>query len=140
MVGNIANAVSSFAEVKYWDKDKTPGKTAWTEIFSWIDASDVVLAIITNDVVSRGLCVGQEIGHAIAKGKKIIPLVGPNVNCNELGCLNGITYQKFDPANPMQSIETLAKQLKSDKNSQDTLKTLLVVVLGFLLLWWFSSK
>ena len=73
--------------VRWWHESKEPGKDMWPQIFGWIDAADLVLAVVTDNTVARGLAVGNEIGRAKTKGKMIIPLVAQNVVASDLGCL-----------------------------------------------------
>ena len=55
------------------------------------------------------MAVGQEIGHARAKGKAIIPIVTPEVPATELGFLSGIVYQRLDRNNPKEAIAAIEK-------------------------------
>lgn len=138
-VDEIAGSISSFTQVKYWKKSKAPGKDAWETIHSWIDSSNVVLAIITDSTVSRAMAVGQEIGRAISKGKKVIPLVGPGIKSEDLGCLSGISYERIDPNNPVLSMNKIIESLKNEKASEDLIKSLLVIS-GILYVLWRISK
>ncbi|MDA8161648.1 MAG: toll/interleukin-1 receptor domain-containing protein [Desulfobacteraceae bacterium] len=85
LVYKIAQHVAPHGEVFFWDKDKNPGTESWSTIFSWLDQSDLVLAVITERTLSRAMAVGQEIGRAKAKEKLIVPLVGPDVQAADLG-------------------------------------------------------
>lgn len=71
LVHKLAKAISSIAEVYYWDKDKVLGKDSWPTIFNWIDAADLVVVVITDSTVSRAMAVGQEVGRAKAKDKGV---------------------------------------------------------------------
>lgn len=84
LVRQIADEIRAHAEVFYWDETRTPGEHAWNQIFAWIDQSDAVVAVITDKTVSRGISVGQEIGHAKAKQKTILPIVASDVPVTEL--------------------------------------------------------
>lgn len=137
-VKRIANFVRDIGDVKYWDKDKEPGETAWDTIFEWIEDSDLVIALITDKTVSRAMSVGQEIGHAKAKGKKIIPIVTSNVRSSSLGCLMGITYIPVDRKNMLPAMFKIRETMKKEKFNNLVDDTLIVG--GILGLLWAGSK
>src|SRR3972149_10931372 len=85
----FANILSQYGDVKYWAENKILGEDSWKTIFSWIDSSDVVIALVTGNTLTRAMAVGQEIGYAKNK-KKIIPVVESSIPTTELGCLSGI--------------------------------------------------
>lgn len=136
----IGHQIKPHAEVFYWDNSKQPGKDAWQTIFSWIDQSDLVLAVITDSAVSRAMAVGQEIGRAKAQGKTVIPVVTPNVPSSELGCLSGTTYQKIDPENPGVALNAIKQVILAKKQSLENQKTMLFLVGGVLALFLLTSK
>lgn len=117
-VQKIANRIRPIATPKYWDESKTPGQPVWSSIHKWIDASSCVVVLITDNVVSRGESVHQEIGYAKAKGKSIIPLVASSVDKSRLGCLHDLTYVTWDGANPNDAIRALLSSFKQIKKSQ----------------------
>lgn len=102
-------------EVRCWDKSREPGREVWPSIFEWIDECDIVIAIITDKTAKRGISVGNEIGHAIAKGKPILPLVGPDVNPGELGCLTNVVFQRIERGNAGPAILAVQRTLASYK-------------------------
>lgn len=125
-VRTLASQLSPWvSRLYYWDKSQEPGTEAWPAIFRWIDQSDWVLVIITDKTLSRALAVGQEIGHALAKGKRIIPLVAPGIRSDQLGCLSGLTYYKINPNDPLPAARDMAKailqheQAKAMRKKQD---------------------
>jgi hypothetical protein len=73
------------ARTLFWSQDKVPGRDAWGTIYSWIDSADLVVVVLTGKALSRALSVGNEVGYARKAGKRIIPLVGPEVPKGELG-------------------------------------------------------
>ncbi|MCL5055084.1 MAG: toll/interleukin-1 receptor domain-containing protein [Firmicutes bacterium] len=136
-VKEIQHSIEHLVEVIYWDKNKEPGEEAWKWIFNQIDLADLVLVLITDKTVSRAMAVGNEIGHAKARSKKIIPLVSATVNSSELGCLSGITYQPIpsdNPASALKSIEKIIAEQKSKLESQQALVVLVVVGIFLVLL------
>jgi len=62
-----------------------------------IDVSDVFVVLLTNNAAATPL-VREEIGYAIGKNKRVIPLVTPEVARNPaaLGMLNGVEHIPFD--------------------------------------------
>jgi len=127
-VRKLANAISSLVEVYYWDKDKALGKNAWSTIFGWIDGVDLVIVVITDATVSRAMAVGQEIGHARARGKIIIPFVGEGVQKSELGCLEGVTYEVFSKDNQDRAIMNIKLQIENMIKQKDDQKKALILI------------
>ncbi|MBL1214699.1 MAG: toll/interleukin-1 receptor domain-containing protein [Ignavibacteriae bacterium] len=141
IVNLFAEHLRPFGEVTYWAEDKELGKEAWETIFSWIDSSDVVLALITGSTVARAMSVGQEIGRAKAQNKNIIPIVSSTVPTTELGFLSGTTYQVIDPSDPYAAVLEITKTIKRynlvEKQNQNT--ALVLAGLAFFILI-FSNK
>lgn len=127
LVQQIAFSIGPFATVYYWDQDKEPGKQDWESIFRWIDSSDLVLAIITGNTAVRAMAVGNEIGHAKAKGKEIIPIVTPEVPQSELGVLEGIIYQRIDRTHPQPALQILSRIVQSRSEKLDKQRAIFIV-------------
>ena len=68
-----------------------------TLLFGWIDISDFVIVVITDNTVRRAMAVGQEVGRAVTMKKTVIPLVAEGVPDSALGCLSGVTYSRLTP-------------------------------------------
>ena len=107
LVEELAKQIEPLAEVRYWNKSKEPGEEAWKQIFGWIDESDTILAVVTGKTVIRAMSVGQEIGHAKAKNKKIVPLVAEGIPVSDLGCLSGIVFEPIPTDNPAPALERI---------------------------------
>lgn len=62
-----------------------------------IDASDVFVVLLTDNAAATAL-VREEIGYALGKEKRVIPLVTQEVaqNPSALGMLNGVEHIPFD--------------------------------------------
>ena len=135
MVRGIHSVIKDYAEVYYWDQNKEPGQDAWASIFSWINRSDLVIALITGRTVARGISVGSEIGHARAKSKTIIPLVSDKVPESELGCLKGVTYKQFDEENPTEALQKIEYRILRRKSELDIQVGIAVVICCSILLW-----
>lgn len=101
-----------------WNESKEPGEEVWPSIHRWIDECDLVLAIITDSTVKRAMSVGQEIGHAVARGKRVVPLVMKGIPASDLGCLAGIIHQPFDP----EHLEPALRSISETMHRQSTLK------------------
>ena len=143
LVATVANQIKDKANVRYWNVSKAPGKEIWPTIFSWIDTADLVLVLITDKTMKRGLSVGQEIGHAKKGGKQIIPLVAKDVDNADLGCLSGIIYIPLDVENlgdaikavikELEKIQWEAQQLKEQTEQKQKEGVFLLACLAFLL-------
>lgn len=127
LVYKIAEHIRPHGEVFFWDKDKNPGAESWATIFSWIDQSDLVLAVITEKTLTRAMPVGQEIGRAKAKDKLIVPLIGPEVQPAELGFLNGITYQQIHTDNPGPALKNIERVILARKEKLEQGQALFIV-------------
>ena len=138
LVHQIADYLKHHATVRYWDKDRLPGEKDWEQIFGWIDETDLVLAVITDNTVARAMAVGNEIGYAKNQGMTIIAIVADGVSEAQLGCLKGITYERIDRDNPGPAMETVAKRIKDIKR-QDFIECcfVLAAVVGFV---WLASR
>ena len=134
IVKQIADAMRPHAAVFYWDKDKEPGKAAWQTIFGWIDAADIVVAVITDKTVSRAMLVGQEIGRAKANRKMIIPLVARGIPDSDLGCLAGITYLRISKNTVPAAIEELECIIEETKIKRADAQTKFWIGLGVIVL------
>jgi len=133
LVKQIAAAITPFAQARYWENDKVTGEEAWKTIFGWIDEADLVLAVITDKTVARGLSVGQEIGHAKAKGKLILPMVGEGIPATDLGCLGGITYETVSKDDPSSAIQRISVRIAEAKQQKDA-KAVILAICGFIAL------
>lgn len=140
LVSEIENYLEKHAEIFYWKKDKILGKEAWDTIFNWIDRADLVLSVITGNTVSRAMAVGQEIGHAKAKHKTIVPIIGAEVPVDELGFLNGTTYEKIDRNNPGMAIQAVEKAIIQIKQETEQRNKSLLFLLGAVAFVWLTSK
>ena len=109
VVTRLADQIKPSAEVYYWAERTLPGPDAWNSIFDWIDTADAVIVMITDTPVTRGLEVSQEVGRAIARGKRIIPIVSANIASYDLGCLRGISYQPIDFTNPQHGLDRIGE-------------------------------
>lgn len=140
LVYKIAQYIKPHGEVFFWDKGKIPGQESWPTIFSWIDQADLVLAVITEKTLTRAMPVGQEIGRAQKGGKIIIPLVGPDVDSKDLGCLNGITFQRIHPGNPVPALQTIEQLAVARKQKVEQDQAIIIVGLIALLFVVFASE
>lgn len=141
LVESTHEYLKSVGQVKFWDKDKTSGEVAWDSIFKWIDEADMVVVIISHNTLTRAMSVGQEIGRAKAKNKTILPLVAHGVDSADLGCLGGVTYQRFDLENPHESLMKVSEHcLKHKKKSEEESKSFLFVIGLLAFLFYASAK
>ena len=119
MAKYLASHFSHLAQFSYWERDKEPGKEAWSTIFSWIDQCDLVFALISQTTLTRAMSIGQEIGYAKSR-KPIVPIVGQGVPENQLGCLQGITYIPVSSDSPEAFLEKMQAVVKRELSSKQT--------------------
>jgi hypothetical protein len=138
IVSVLADQLKMYGDVYYWDKEKTPGESAWEQIFSWIDNSDIVLVLVTDAAIARAMSVCQEVGRAKSGNKFIIPIVSSSVSKNGLGFLSDISYQEIDIMNPAPAINYII-ELINCKNKEEFQKlSLILVTVGFF--FWLLNK
>jgi len=114
-VRRIAEGIrAEHVTVNWWGESKRLGEDSWKQIFGWIDEAEFVLAIVTGNVLHRGLAVGNEIGYARAKGKTIIPLVTDEKDRFDLGCLIGAVDQYIDQDDPQAGIEAIKRHIQKE--------------------------
>jgi hypothetical protein len=141
IVKQLAVQLQLFGEVYYWAESKQPGQDAWQSIFNWIDTADLVVVLITGNTLTRAMPVGQEIGRAKSRGKTIIPIISRNISSDELGFLNGVTYQPIDVFNPHPAIEDIIRVVNAYYfNNQEKQKIAIGLVALGILFWLGTSK
>jgi len=81
------------------------GQTLNDKLKSAIKASDAVVVLLTENA-SSSLIISAEIGYAIGKSKRIVPLVAPVVanDSSTLGMLNGLEYIPLDKSDPQEGL------------------------------------
>ena len=87
--------------------------------------------------------MGQEIGHAKAKGKIVIPLVEEGIPASALGCLSGVTYETIPtnyPSSALDRIKELIERQKAKVEKAEGLNALAIVGLAALALVVFAEK
>jgi hypothetical protein len=97
--------------------DREPGSPLGAKIQRSIDASDLVVVLLTKKGVESAW-VNQEVGYAIGRGKKVLPFVEKGLDTE--GMLHGVEYFVFDPAKPVDQVATMTNYL-SYLNSQKQL-------------------
>lgn len=123
----LKHQVAGVSQVHWWEDSKRLGKEAWPQIFRWIDEADFVLVIVTGNVLSRAMAVGNEVGYAKAKGKSIIPLISEpsawslmlqrfgvhnaGINAEDLGCLGELVHDRINKHDPKAGIEKIKNEL-----------------------------
>jgi hypothetical protein len=138
IVSVLADQLKMYGDIYYWDKDNSPGESAWEQIFSWIDNSDIVIVLITDATIARSFSVGQEVGKAKAGKKLIIPIVASSVSKNDLGFLSDITYKQIDINDPMPAIYRMMDLIKCHNREEFQKLSLILVAIGFFI--WLQNK
>jgi hypothetical protein len=116
------------ATVHWWENSHRPGQVAWSQIFQWIDGADLVLVVVSGDVLRRALAVGNEVGYAKAKNKLIIPLVWESpgvwarlfrkfgakigIGTDDLGCIGDLVHIKISEKYPEAGLQKLQEELQ----------------------------
>jgi hypothetical protein len=138
IVSVLADQLKMYGDVYYWNKDKAPGETAWEQIYSWIDNSDIVLVLVTDATVARAISVGQEVGRAKSGNKFIIPMVSSSVSKKGLGFLSDIKYQEIDIINPAPAINRIIDLIDCKNKTEIQKLSLILVTIGFF--FWLLNK
>jgi hypothetical protein len=91
--------------VTTWKQFDQPGRIIHEPVRENIDRSSVVIA----DVSVANFNVMYEIGYAIARGKKVIPIVNKSLSdagsyINDLGVLDTMLYQEYENSHQLRSI------------------------------------
>ncbi|MGB7338309.1 MAG: TIR domain-containing protein [Phototrophicaceae bacterium] len=103
----------------------------WREIQAGIDAADAFVFIISPDSVNSDIC-RQEIDHALASNKRLLPVLYREVIAEEdkpkvhsaISSHNWIFFREQDDYN--QAFQTLLESLETDLDHNRTLTRLLV--------------
>lgn len=136
----IAAQIRCHTQVDFWDESKVLGERAWDTIYGWIEQSDLVIAIITDNTVRRAMAVGNEIGYAKKANKTIIPLVTPNVPPSELGCLSDITYERITTSNMGTVLQAVQRVILAKKQQKENNAALAVIALIVTAVLWGGSE
>lgn len=116
----------------------TPGEPLDKKVFSQIDKSDCVVALLTRNGI-RANWVQQEIGYSLKQDKPVIPIVEKGVR--DIATLQGKEYIEYDPYKYQEALiklSTFVKSLKLKKEEKEKALLVLVALLVFVLL--FSGK
>lgn len=122
-------------DVYWWSESKQPGAEAWASIFKWIKNADIVLAVITDATLGRAMAVGNEIGYARAKGKRIVPILSEGIQPTSLGCLIGTTPIKLRRDRLAESIDDVLDALdEKEARNRKEMRDMLIAAATVLLL------
>ena len=145
------------AIVHWWEDSQRPGQVAWSQIFQWIDAADLVLVVISGNVLRRALAVGNEVGYAKAKNKLIIPLVWEStgmwarmrrkfgakigIGMDDLACIGDLVHIRINEKYPEEGwrklhdeLERIAAAQQDEEARKAVLALLGIVAVGALVL------
>lgn len=95
------------------------GKSCIKQVSAAMNGSDVVLAIMTKNSVDSPW-LNQELGYAMASGKKTILLVGKNVPVS--GLYSGKENIRFNEEDPESAIASLPRVISSNSALNRALK------------------
>lgn len=96
--------------------DRQPGVQLSEKVKANIDASDILLALITKKGADS-TWVQHEVGFAIGRGKKVISFVEKGVKPGAM--LQGVEYFEFDPSAREGSVENMASYLAWLKSQKE---------------------
>lgn len=135
------------AEVHWWEESQRPGLSSWPQIFQWIDAADLVLVVVSGNVLRRALAVGNEVGYAKAKGKIIIPLVWESpsmwaklmrylgakvgIGTDDLACIGDLAHIRINEKKPEEGMQKLRSELEriaAAQQSEEARKAVLALL------------
>ena len=105
IVKSLADRLTIYGDVYYWNSNSIPDDVAWEQINNWIDNSDIVITFITDCTVVRAEAVSKEIKRAKSRNKYIFPLVSSAISQGELNFLTETSYQPVVITNPLPAIE-----------------------------------
>lgn len=139
-------------EVHWWDGSNVPGEELWKSIFRWIDDSTIVIAVITGNTLERAMSVGNEVGYAKAKKKRIVAFVAPEIENANLGCLSpdiriplvpgeieaGI--ERLLAAKPRKVVRHGGKKIVFEEDESTLLKPLLTAAATFIIANWIFDE
>lgn len=137
---SVASMIKPYALTTYWDQDRLPGDGDWSSIFSWINDSSIVLALVSESVIKRGLSVGQEIGYAKKAGKVIIPFVSKKVSRDDLGAIKDLTAIHYDELNPATAIKELEAAIQKQSSKIQNNEAVSILAVGAIVLLLLGSK
>jgi hypothetical protein len=136
IIKSLAERLTIFGDVFFWNENDTPGVIAWEQIYNWIDYADIVIVLITDYNVVRTMAIDREIGRAKEKNKYIFPLVSSDVPRNELEYLSNTAYEPVDISNPFAAVEKNLRIMENRIDNKDLNKKRALVLesIAFLLL------
>jgi hypothetical protein len=88
--------------------DRRPGVQLSAKVQANIDASDILLALISKKGVDSAW-IQHEVGFALGRHKKVIAFVEKGVKPGAM--LAGVEYFEFDPAAPGGSVDNVASYM-----------------------------
>lgn len=97
--------VKAGLEVYMPEEEFQPSKTIMEQVTNAIDASGCVLGVLTEHSVNSPW-VNQELGYAVASGKRTFLLVESTVPVS--GLLSGRKYFQFDKADPQSAVRVVS--------------------------------
>lgn len=133
--------------IHWWEESQRPGQVAWSQIFQWIDAADLVLVVVSGNVLHRAMAVGNEVGYAKAKNRVIIPLVWESpgivarllrkfgarigIGTDNLACIGDLVHIRINekqPADGLQKLQDELKQIAAAQQDEESRKAVLALL------------
>lgn len=140
LVNMISDSIKSYATPVFWNQNKVPGDSDWESIFSWIQECTIVLVIISESTLKRGLSVGQEVGYARKSDKIVMPFVSRSISISDLGYLKGLTAIHFDNSDPAVALKELDTAIQKQKEKFEASQLTILLSIGAIILFLLSKN
>lgn len=101
-------------DVYLHEYDLQPGRLVAEKLQDAILDCDALIVLLTRKS-AKSPYVHQEVGYALAAGKRVVPLVEKGVPKNTLAMLDGREYLEFDPSEPLAAIQQLSVILRKHR-------------------------
>jgi hypothetical protein len=121
-----ANAQQVGIEVYLYEHDPQPGRLVADKLQDAIKSCDALVVLLTSSSQFSPY-VQQEVGAARALGKRVIPLVQPEVSEKSLAMLQGVEYIRFEFQNPGPGLAELLDHLQKSKVAKEEALSLLAL-------------
>lgn len=119
-------------KVRFWDQEAEPGKDILDTVLSWIDLSDLVLVIVTDETFSRGPNVAKELGYAKGKNKEILALVRHDIEEKQLKWLQDVDSVRVDTDNLQPAFEAIAGKINNIRKKKFVNQGVLWAIAGLI--------
>jgi len=140
LVGDLREVAKRIGcDLYVYTDDPQAGRNLADKVKERIEASDVVIVLLTNLSASSG-AVQQEVGLALALNKPIIPVKAKGLNHRTLGFLLDREWIELDPADQAGALAGIQHSLARYKSIVDAQVVILVLLLTAILIGWLLTN